>query len=330
MRKISLLILSLILVVSIFVLASCQNSSKGSESKTTGGTTTDIEDVIQEDEVNMKISGYVVDEFNNPVAGASITIGDKTAVSGNDGSYSLTVLRAETFDITATKDGYFEGESKDLNEGKIKENTSLLNVQIQKKHYVKGKVVDGSSGTIEVAKGAEVFVITDKKYSVPVNDDGTYELEFAAVPFTDRTVLFFEYKGYANTYLFIPTAKSITKDAATADIPVAPNTFFSGTVTLKGKPLKNAMIKIQPKIDTSAAHNQAVKTIETVLYTDSDGKFKTSDKQLICFSTEYNVILEYRDLFGNATNEKGDKVTVVTKTVKVTDSREFVVDFNID
>jgi len=338
MKKTFILLFSLVLC-SLVLLTSCggnENKTTGkaeSTSKADGETTTEL----IEDEVNMKIFGYVVDEYNNPVAGATVTVGEEKALTDDDGSYTLLAPRQSAFDIVAKKDGYFEGEAKDLDEAKIKANANLLNVQINKKHIVQGKVFDGSSpkGTsFNYAEGANVFIETDKKYEAKVNADGTYTLEFAALPFTKRAVMFFEYKGYANTYLFVSVAKAASAAGAKADITVMPNTYFSGTVTLGGNPVRNAVIKIQPKIDYSAAANGA-KTIETIIYTDKDGKYKSSDKSLICYASEYNVILEYRDLFGNAVNDKGDKITQVPKTVKVSELpdknvREFVVDFILD
>lgn len=55
-----------------------------------------------------KVSGYVTDSQGNPVAGATVTLGDKTVVTDENGYYEFTDVPAGNHTITIKKDGMFD------------------------------------------------------------------------------------------------------------------------------------------------------------------------------------------------------------------------------
>ena len=83
----------LILVLSILLIA-CDKGDKDSSGPSS----------------NITINGKVVDEYQNPISGAEISVDDITAVSSSDGSFVLSGLpRKDRYVVKALKQGFFAG-----------------------------------------------------------------------------------------------------------------------------------------------------------------------------------------------------------------------------
>ena len=54
----------------------------------------------------VSLTGKVVDKEKNPVAGATVTVGDKSATTGEDGSWALEGVEPGEVEIVVTKEGY--------------------------------------------------------------------------------------------------------------------------------------------------------------------------------------------------------------------------------
>jgi hypothetical protein len=280
---------------------------------------------VEPDADNMVIQGYIEDEYYAPVAGATVTVGGKTAATDATGFYTILAPRAGAFTASAAKEGYYAGSTIELTEAVLAANPGALNIKLVTKHYVSGKVTNGIDG--KAAAGVRAYLETDKEYSVSVSADGTYMIEFAAVPFSEITVVFFEFKNSATAYKIIPIAGSAVKGAVIADMTVAPNTIISGKVMSGDTPVPGATIKIEPKIPLSGVSGQ--RTIETVLTTNDKGEY-TTEGGFIMYTTEYTVFLEILDPTGSVTNNKGERVLQMSKTLTPTaESRSLTADFVI-
>ena len=83
----------LILVLSILLIA-CDKGDKDSSGPSS----------------NITINGKVVDEYQNPISGAEISVDDITAVSSSDGSFVLSGLpRKDRYVVKALQQGFFAG-----------------------------------------------------------------------------------------------------------------------------------------------------------------------------------------------------------------------------
>ncbi|RKZ38312.1 MAG: hypothetical protein DRQ49_14620, partial [Gammaproteobacteria bacterium] len=60
-----------------------------------------------------RATGKITDPFGNPIAGVTVQIGDKTALTDAAGNWEITGLAEDNYTATASKDGYIFG-SKDF------------------------------------------------------------------------------------------------------------------------------------------------------------------------------------------------------------------------
>ncbi len=79
---------------------------------TSGDTDGDGKPDVQEI-ANYTASGIILDKEGNPVAGVTVQIGDKTALTDAAGNWEITDLAESNYTVTASKDGYIFG-SKDF------------------------------------------------------------------------------------------------------------------------------------------------------------------------------------------------------------------------
>jgi len=79
---------------------------------TSGDTDGDGKPDVQEI-ANYKASGTILDKESNPVAGVTVQVGDKTALTDAAGNWEITDLAESNYIVTASKDGYIFG-SKDF------------------------------------------------------------------------------------------------------------------------------------------------------------------------------------------------------------------------
>jgi YD repeat-containing protein len=68
------------------------------------GNILSIKTLITQNDTN--ISGQLLDSNEKPIAGATITVGDKTVKTDNNGNYQISGLSLGTYTVTASKEGY--------------------------------------------------------------------------------------------------------------------------------------------------------------------------------------------------------------------------------
>jgi len=159
-------------------------------------------------EVTFTVTGKITDQdSNSPIAGATITVGDVTATSANDGSYKVTIPEVtSTVKITASADKYAD-RTANLAAKDFTDKAAVKDFALQfKGGIVTGKVLN-DIGTAGI-KGADVTLGNAKTTTI---DDGSYKFEDLVLD--DYTV-------------------QITYNGETVERAVAKADFVDGTATV--------------------------------------------------------------------------------------------------
>lgn len=212
------------------------------------------------------INGCVVDGNSNAIAGAVVTVGDKTVTTGEDGVYEFTGLAYETFTVKATKEGYFEGsvefKQEELSLLDEKQNVygGSKDITIVQSGVINGTVTDAQKNAVAGAKVVvgETEVTTDAqgKYTVKNLDtdanNGKYTVNVTAEGF------------YGNK----ATASFGRKFEATANVTLAK--IGKVVVTVVGADGKTPIdVNASVKVGTAAAKT-ATPTANAVTFGEGD------------------------------------------------------------
>ena len=131
------------------------------------------------------VSGTVISDFGgDAVSGASVTVGDYTATTGSDGTYTVVVPKGSSYNFTATKGGYTYSDT--VNASGV---TTLKNAVIPDACVIGGSVsmagnVQGDTPTFTVTIG-DYTTATDnnRHYEIKVPRGGVYNITAEAYGF---------------------------------------------------------------------------------------------------------------------------------------------------
>lgn len=226
-------------------------------------------DVVVELPATVRISGRVVDgETGEPVPGAWITstmVGRPSdhfgnARSGLDGSYSIDVHEAGTYQLEVQVDGYRKIDPVEIQVA-AGEGSAEVVIELERGLSVSGRVVD-PGGEAVVAAQIRATQVDDQGREVIVRDttdpDGAFELNGLAGGSVELSV---------SAEGFVPSDRSIELDGDMADLVVEidPGAVLHGRVVDgNGKPLSSVRIVGR----ASAPRSQRLYEM-----TDEDGAF---------------------------------------------------------
>src|SRR6187455_1597285 len=140
------------LIISIFIL-SCQKEVKTDNPVTGGGTGT----VVKPTPVQGNVTGKVIDNNNNAVAGATVRAGSNTTTTDSRGLFRFNNIQLDKFSavITVEKTGFFKGYrvfSASAN------NTNFVQLKLVPKTLI---------GTIDAVAGGSVSLPDNSKITLP-------------------------------------------------------------------------------------------------------------------------------------------------------------------
>ena len=140
------------LFISIFIL-SCQKEVKTDNPVTGGGTGT----VVNPTPVQGNVTGKVIDNNNNAVAGATVRAGSNTTTTDSRGLFRFNNIQLDKFSavITVEKAGFFKGYR-------------VFSASANNTNFVKLRLVPKSLiGSIDAANGGSVTLPDNSKITLP-------------------------------------------------------------------------------------------------------------------------------------------------------------------
>ena len=142
------------LFISIFIL-SCQKEVKTDNPPTGGGTGT----VINPTPVQGNVTGKVIDNNNNAVAGATIKAGSNTATTDSRGLFRFNNIQLDKYSavITVEKTGFFKGYRVF---SASENNTNFVQLKLVPKTLI---------GSIDAASGGSVSLPDNSKITLPAS-----------------------------------------------------------------------------------------------------------------------------------------------------------------
>lgn len=147
------------------------------------------------------ISGAIVDSDGNPISGATISNGDETATSSEDGTFSFSVGSGE-YSLTFICEGY---KTTTQNVTVDTENITLENITLLKddtlSHHVTGTVLDANQNPLV---GFNV-TLSDGNYTATTDENGNFDIELDTGNYTLNI-----YSADGNTTHYIAYSKDIT------------------------------------------------------------------------------------------------------------------------
>ena len=146
------------LLASLFIavsLLSCQKEAKPDNPPTGGGTGT----VVNPTPVQGSVTGKVIDNNDNAVAGATVKAGNNTTTTDNRGLFRFNNIQLDKYSavITVEKAGYFKGYrvfSASAN------NTNFVKLKLVPKNLI---------GNIDAANGGSVTLTDNSKITLPAS-----------------------------------------------------------------------------------------------------------------------------------------------------------------
>ena len=142
------------LFISIFIL-SCQKEVKTDNPVTGGGTGT----VVNPTPVQGNVTGKVIDNNNNAVAGATVRAGSNTTATDSRGLFRFNNIQLDKFSavITVEKAGFFKGYR-------------VFSASANNTNFVKLRLVPKSLiGSIDAANGGSVTLPDNSKITLPAS-----------------------------------------------------------------------------------------------------------------------------------------------------------------
>jgi len=142
------------LFISIFIL-SCQKEVKTDNPVTGGGTGT----VVNPTPVQGNVTGKVIDNNNNAVAGATVRAGSNTTTTDSRGLFRFNNIQLDKFSavITVEKAGFFKGYR-------------VFSASANNTNFVKLRLVPKSLiGSIDAANGGSVTLPDNSKITLPAS-----------------------------------------------------------------------------------------------------------------------------------------------------------------
>lgn len=107
-----------------------------------------------------QVTGKIVDESGEAVAGASVTIGEQTVTTAEDGTYTFAEVAVGTHQVTVTKDGYNAG-SGSVTVGN--ENLKAADIILPAKPPIETETLTTDEMDVQVAKNFPYIVQYDMK-----------------------------------------------------------------------------------------------------------------------------------------------------------------------
>ena len=104
----------------------------------------------------VSLTGKVVDKDKNPVAGATVTVGDKSTTTGEDGTWTIEGIEAGEVEIVVSKDGYKNATTTATVE---KEDLVIDDITLSQ-----GDAVDFEDAADETISSDEMKVSIDSKF----------------------------------------------------------------------------------------------------------------------------------------------------------------------
>ena len=164
------------------------------------------------------------------MSGATVTIGGRTAATGNNGGYGIKVPRGGSYDVAVSAEGYLPySDTVDASGASTEKNIILTAMCV-----ISGKVTVAVGGNPIAGAAVTVGTLTtttddDGNYSVTLNRASSYDMTVSAEGYAD-------YTGTVNA-----GGAAVTKDVALPDFCVV-----YGTVTsdYSGEPVEGALVTI--------------------------------------------------------------------------------------
>lgn len=104
----------------------------------------------------VSLTGKVVDKENNPIAGATVTVGNKSTTTGEDGAWTIEGIEAGEIEIVVSKDGYKNTTTTATVE---KEDLVIDDITLSS-----GEAVDFEDAADETISSDEMKVSVDSKF----------------------------------------------------------------------------------------------------------------------------------------------------------------------
>ena len=142
------------LFISIFIL-SCQKEAKNDDPGTGGGTGT----VVNPTPVQGNITGKVVDNNNNAVAGATVKAGSNTTTTDGRGLFRFNNIQLDKYStaVTVEKSGFFKGYR-------------VFSASANNTNFIKLKLIPKTLiGSIDAANGGSVTLPDNSKVTLPAS-----------------------------------------------------------------------------------------------------------------------------------------------------------------
>ena len=188
------------------------------------------------------VAGVVVDVAGRPVPGATVTVGERTALTGEDGRFSIPDVTPGVVEIGAAADGFIaEGPLAPRTEARVQPGTSLDEVTLVLRKYgtIAGTVTAAGvpvEARLSVLGAGDAFAIDGIGRSAA---DGTFTLE--NVP-PGRVRLLVESDDYATTESREVSLQDGER-VIDVDIDLAPAGVLAGNVIdTEGAPVEGAEV----------------------------------------------------------------------------------------
>ena len=146
MRKNYALVFLLFVITSVFIYYGCKSDNSTEPTNNSGNVTTTI-------------SGTILDESNQPIAGVEISSAGKTAVTNALGGFIFSNIQVPStrYVVNASKSGYFKGSYSDA---PVSNGTSNIKIYLMTKAVTK---------TVSASTGGEVALNNGSKVKLDAN-----------------------------------------------------------------------------------------------------------------------------------------------------------------
>ncbi|MBP5718399.1 MAG: carboxypeptidase regulatory-like domain-containing protein, partial [Abditibacteriota bacterium] len=137
------------------------------------------------------VTGTVTSSFGNtPVAGATVTIGNETTTTDENGQYTITVdSSAEDYNVSVTADGFTDYTGTvTANESEVSEDITLTErntVKVTVTSSYDGSALEGATVTVG---GTACEYEGNGVYTVEVDRADSYEVSVSKSGYTDKTM----------------------------------------------------------------------------------------------------------------------------------------------
>ncbi|MDF9745116.1 carboxypeptidase regulatory-like domain-containing protein [Natrinema salsiterrestre] len=273
------------------------------------GATTTADVTLEPVPTDGTLEGTVTDTDGEPIADATVTVGDQQTTTDENGTYSLE-LEAGEYSLAVSADGYEDASRTVTVEV---ETTTTADVTVEERAgSVEGTVTDADD---EPIAGASVTVGDQE---TTTDENGTYSLELEPGEYT----LAVSAEGY------VDASETVTVEAgatATADVtlePVPTDGTLEGTVTdTDGEPIAGATVTVgdqQTTTDDNGTYSLELEAGEYTLAVSAEGYEDASEDVTVEVesTTTADVTLEERtgSVEGTVTDADDEPIADATVT----------------